>query len=196
MEREDWDRRWQERSHHCHDDPVDVLVAEVGDLAPGRALDIGCGAGRAAVWLAERGWRVTGVDYSEVALGLARERRPDLDWVLADLREYEPEPAAFDVVLVLYVHLPSVERRQLLARAAAALVPGGTLLVLGHAVENLGTGAPGPSDPDVLYAAEEVAAELPGLEAVKAERLTRRVATETGEAEAVDALVVALRPST
>jgi SAM-dependent methyltransferase len=187
MEREDWNRRWEERSHHCHDDPVGVLADEVGDLQPGRALDLGCGAGRAALWLAEHGWRVTGVDYSEVALQLARERRPDLDWVLADVREYEPEHAAFDLVLVLYVHLPSAERRALLARATAALAPGGTLLVLGHDVDNIGTGAPGPSDPDVLYTPDGVARELAGLEIAKAERLTR----PAGDAEAVDTLVTA-----
>jgi SAM-dependent methyltransferase len=187
VEREDWDRRWEERSHHCHDDPVDVLDAELGELAPGRALDLGCGSGRAAVWLADRGWRVTGVDYSEVALGLARDRRPDVDWVLADLREYEPERAAFDVVLVLYVHLPAEAFRALLARAEGALVPGGTLLVLGHDVENLGTGAPGPSNPDVLYTPEAIARELAALELVKAERRTR----QTGDAEAVDTLVIA-----
>jgi SAM-dependent methyltransferase len=187
VEREDWDRRWEERSHHCHDDPVDVLDAELGELAPGRALDLGCGSGRAAVWLADRGWRVTGVDYSEVALGLARDRRPDVDWVLADLREYEPERTAFDVVLVLYVHLPAEALRALLARAAGALVPGGTLLVLGHDVENLGTGAPGPSNPDVLYTPEAIARELAALELVKAERRTR----QTGDAEAVDTLVIA-----
>jgi SAM-dependent methyltransferase len=187
MEREDWDRRWEERSHHCHDDPVGVLAAEVGSLPPGRALDLGCGAGRAAVWLAERGWRVTGVDYSEVALRLARERRADLDWVLADLREYEPEQAAFDLVLVLYVHLPSDERRRLLSRAAAALAAGGTLVVLGHDVDNIGTGAPGPSNPDVLYTPGGIADELAGLEIAKAERLTRT----TDEGEAVDTLVTA-----
>jgi SAM-dependent methyltransferase len=191
VEREDWDRRWQEHSHHCHDDPVGVLGDEVDGLRPGRALDLGCGAGRAAAWLADRGWRVTGVDFSEVAIGLARERRPDVDWVLADVREYEPEPSAFDLVLVLYVHLPADERRALLARAAAALVPGGTVLVLGHDVENVGTGAPGPSNPEVLYAPEEIARELAGLEPVKAERLTR----QAGETEAVDTLVVARRPS-
>ena len=187
MEREDWDRRWEERSHHCHDDPVGVLADEVGSLPPGRALDLGCGAGRAAVWLAEHGWRVTGVDYSEVALQLARERRADLDWVLADVRAYEPERAAFDLVLVLYVHLPSAERRSLLTRAAAALAPGGTLIVLGHDVDNIGTGAPGPSNPDVLYTRDGIARELAELEIVKADRLTRTAA----EAEAVDTLVTA-----
>ena len=118
---------------------------------------------------------MTGVDFSDVALGLARERRPDVDWVLADLRDYEPERAAFDLVLVLFVHLPPEERRVLLARAAAALAPGGTALVVGHDVTNLGTGAPGPSSPEVLYTPDEVARELEGLETVKAERVTRLV---------------------
>lgn len=190
MERESWDRRWQERSHHCHDDPVDVLVDELGTLEPGRALDLGCGAGRAAAWLADRGWTVTGVDFSEVALQLAREQRPDVEWVLADVSEYEPEPEAFDLVLVLYVHLPSPERRALLGRAAGAVAPGGTVLVVGHDVENLGTGAPGPSNPDVLYTPAEVGRELGGLEIVKAERRRRPV----DGAEAVDSLVLARAP--
>jgi SAM-dependent methyltransferase len=195
VEREDWDRRWEERSHHCHDDPVGVLADEVANLPPGRALDLGCGAGRSAVWLADRGWQVTGVDFSEVALELARRQRPDVDWVLADVREYEPAPDAFDLVLVLFVHLQADERRALLARAAGALVPGGTALVLGHDVENLGTGAPGPTRPEVLYTPDAITRELASLEAVKAERVTRPVATDDGEAKAVDTLVVARRPA-
>jgi len=193
VEREGWNRRWEQREHHCHDDPVDVLDDEVAALSPGRALDLGCGAGRSAVWLADHGWHVTGVDFSEVAIGLARERRPDVDWVLADLRDYEPDHASFDLVLVLFVHLPPEDRRVLLGRAAAALAPGGTALVVGHDVTNLGTGAPGPSSPEVLYTPDEIARELEGLETVKAERVTRRVDVDGGTAEAVDTLVVARR---
>lgn len=189
MQREDWDRRWEERGFHCADDPVGVIAGELEPLAPGRALDLGCGAGRTALWLADRGWRVTAVDFSEVALGLARRQDREVDWVLADLREYEPKFGAFDLVLVLYLHLRAAERRPLLARAAAALRVGGTLVVLGHDIENIGTGAPGPSDPDVLYTPETVAAELAGLEVARAERLTR----PAGEATAVDTLVVARR---
>jgi len=191
VERERWNRRWEEHSHHCHDDPVGVVGQELADLEPGRALDLGCGAGRTAIWLAERGWQVTGVDFSDVALAQAREKRPDVDWVQADLREYEPEADAFDLVLVLYVHLPSGERRQLLRRAVSAVAPGGTLVVLGHDVTNIGTGAPGPSNADVLYEPEAIGRELEPLAIRKAGRITRRVTVDGGEADAVDALVVA-----
>ncbi len=191
MGREDWDRRWRERGFHCDDDPSDVLDAELGSLAPGRALDLGCGAGRSAGWLADRGWRVTGVDFSEVALDLAREAHPEVSWVLADLRDYEPAAEAFDVVLVLYVHVPREERRAILARGAGALAPGGRIVVVGHDVTNLGTGAPGPSRPEVLYTPDEIARELDGLAVEKAERVTRRVETGDGGADAIDTLVVA-----
>ena len=188
MEREDWNRRWQERGFHCEDDPIGVAGEEIATLPPGRALDLGCGAGRAAIWLAARGWRVTAVDFSETALELGRATGADVDWVLADVRDYEPEPEAFDLVLVLYIHLPVSELGSVLDRARAALAPGGTLVVAGHDVANIGTGAPGPTNPDLLYTAEGLTAELAGLDVRRAERVTRPV---DGGAEAVDTLVVA-----
>jgi len=190
MEREDWNRRWHERGFHCHDDdPSRVLAAELGALSPGRALDLACGAGRNAIWLAERGWRVTAVDFSDEALAMGRREQPDLDWILADLRDYEPDPGAYDLALVLYLHVAEDERRTILRRAAAALAPGGVLLVVGHDVENLGTGAPGPSRPEVLYTPDAIAAELDGLAVERAERVTRPV----DGAEAVDTVVLARR---
>ena len=82
-------------------------------LAPGRALDLACGSGRNAVWLAEQGWTVTGVDFSDVALeqarGLAAERGVEVEWLDADLREWVPDPGAFDLVVVLYLQLPAEE---------------------------------------------------------------------------------------
>lgn len=191
MEREDWNRRWRERGFHCNDDPSDVLAEEVGTLAAGRALDLACGAGRSAIWLAERGWHVTGEDFSGTALELARRASTEVDWVLADLRQYHPEPESFDLVLVLYLHVPPGERRAILARAARALAPGGTILVVGHDVTNLGTGAPGPTSPEVLYTPEGVARELAGLELTKSTRVTRHVDTDEGGTDAIDTVVVA-----
>jgi len=199
VESSQWDRRWRERALERRLEPAGLLVAETAELQPGRALDLACGAGRNAVWLAERGWRVTAVDFSAVALRMARElaaeRGVEVEWVHADLRTYEPLRGVFDLVLVLYLHLPAIERRLVLARAAAAVAPGGTFLLLGHDLANLDTGAPGPSDPAVLYTPDDIARELPGLRIVRAERVERLVQREGVEARAIDALVRAVAPA-
>lgn len=196
MKREDWDRRYAERELVWSAEPNRFLVAETQALPPGRALDLACGWGRSAFWLAERGWRVTAVDYSGVALEkacrIAERRGVEVEWVLADLLDYEPEAGAFDLVLVLYLHVPADERPPLLAKAAAAVAPGGTFLLVGHDLANLTEGWGGPSDASLLYTAAEIAGELTGLEVVKAERVYRR--PEDAERDAIDALVRARCP--
>ena len=108
MQREDWDRRYSGRELIWTAEPNRFLVAEASDLEPGRALDLACGEGRNAIWLAERGWRVTGVDFSEVALAKAAQpaasRGVEGEWVAADLVSYRPEPGAFDLVLAGHMH--------------------------------------------------------------------------------------------
>jgi SAM-dependent methyltransferase len=197
VEREDWNRKHGEAGLLFGAEPNRFLVAEIEGLAPGRALDLACGAGRNAVWLAEQGWTVTGVDFSDVALanarGLAAERGVEVEWVLADLLEWRPAGAVYDLVVVLYLQLPADERRLVLARAAEAVAPAGTLLVVGHDLENLNGGWGGPKDSRVLFTPDDVAAELPGLRIEKAERVLRSVETEEGEVEAIDALVRARR---
>jgi SAM-dependent methyltransferase len=198
VEREDWNRKHGEAGPLFGVEPNRFLVAEVEGLTPGRALDLACGAGRNAVWLAEQGWTVTGVDFADVALAnardLAAERGVEVEWAQADLREWEPPARAFDLVAVLYLQVPAEERRLALGRAAEAVAPGGTLLVVGHDLENLNGGHGGPKDPRVLFTPDEVAGELPGLEIEKAERVLRPVATDGGEVQAIDALVRARRP--
>jgi SAM-dependent methyltransferase len=198
VERDYWNRKHAEAGLLFGAEPNRFLVAEVEDLPPGRALDVACGAGRNAVWLAERGWSVTGVDFSDVALanarGLAAERGLSVEWVQADLREWQPDGGAFDLVAVLYLQLPADERRLVLGRAAEAVAPGGTLLVVGHDLQNLNGGHGGPKDPRVLFTPADVSGGLPGLEIEKAERVLRPVQTEEGEAQAIDALVRARRP--
>ena len=198
MERADWNRKHGEAGRLFGAEPNRFLVAEVEGLNPGRALDLACGAGRNAVWLAEQGWTVTGVDFSDVGLAsaaeLAADRGVEVDWIDADLRTWEPPAGAFDLVAVLYLQIPAEERRVVLARAAAALAPGGTLLVVGHDLQNLNGGYGGPKSPEVLLTPDEVAAELPGLEIERAERVLRPVETDEGEAQAIDTLVRARRP--
>jgi hypothetical protein len=113
--------------------------------------------------------------------------------VEGDLLDWEPGEPAYDLVAVLYLQLPADERREVLARAAAAVTSGGTVLVVGHDLENLNGGHGGPKDPAVLFTPADVAAELPGLQIEKAERVLRPVRTEGGEVQAIDALVRARR---
>ena len=179
-------------------------MAETESLPPGRALDLACGEGRNAVWLAERGWRTLGVDFSDVAIGKAHElaaaRGVECEWLVADLTGYEPEPDAFDLVILFYLQVPAPERTPIVRKAAAAVAPGGTFLLVGHDLRNLDAGYGGPRDPAVLYRPEDVAADLDGLdldgvELVRAEPVERPVETPDGERIAIDALVRARRAS-
>ena len=196
MRREDWDRRYAEVENLWSARPNRFLVAEVEGLVPGCALDLACGEGQNAIWLAGVGWRVVGVDYSPVAIAKARERAGreglEVDFLERDLVEYEPETAAYDLVVLLYLHLPADERRLVLARAAGALAPGGTLVLVGHDLLNATEGVGGPSDVGLLSTPEEIASELPDLEIEKAERVLRDVAR--ADRPAIDCLVRARSP--
>jgi 2-polyprenyl-3-methyl-5-hydroxy-6-metoxy-1,4-benzoquinol methylase len=193
---EDWDKRYASVENLWAVKPNRFLVAEVAELAPGRALDLACGEGQNGIWLASLGWKVTGVDYSEVAIEKARARADregvEAEFVCADLLEYQPQPSSYELVLLLYFHLPPRELRTVLSQAQAALAEGGTIVVLGHDRTNITDGVGGPSDPAILYAPEEIAAELTELEIVKATQVFRDVAGE--ERDAIDALVSAQRP--
>lgn len=196
MKREDWNQRYAAKELLWSATPNRFLVAEVSALPAGRALDLACGEGRNALWLAELGWRVTGVDYSQVAIeraqGRATHEGRDVEFVCADLLDYEPEREAFDLIIVLYLQLPASERRRVLAKIVTAVAPGGTVLVIGHDLLNLSEGVGGPSDPAVLFTPDDVVADVAGLEIEKAERVFREV--DAADRPAIDALVRAVRP--
>jgi SAM-dependent methyltransferase len=196
MQREDWDRRYAAVENLWALKPNRFLVAETEELEPGQALDLACGEGQNAIWLASLGWNVRGVDFSEVAIAKARARAEhegvDVDFVVADLLSYVPEGADFDLVVLLYLHVPRDDRRTVLSRAAAALRTEGTLVLVGHDLTNVTDGVGGPSDPELLFTPDEIAAELPTLEIVKATRVLRDVTGE--ERDAIDALVRARKP--
>jgi SAM-dependent methyltransferase len=166
-------------------------------MPAGTALDVACGAGRNAVWLAERGWRVTAVDFSSAALDCARQlasaRQVAIGWIEADVLEWSPPERHYDLVTVLYLQLPAAERAVALRRAAGAVRPGGTLLVVGHDVLNLTEGWGGPSQPDVLFTPDDIVANLEGFDVERAERVRRRIEEGGTIHEAIDALVRARR---
>ncbi len=200
MDAKDWDRRYEGSTLLWTAEPNRFLVAEASGLPAGRALDLACGEGRNAVWLAERGFEVTGVDFSAVAIekarGLAAARGVTGEWVAADLLAYRPEPRAYDLVIVFYLQVPEADRRPILRAAGEAVAPGGTFLLVAHDSSNLAEGYGGPQDAAVLYTAADVAADLEGsgLEIVRADRVDRPVETDGGERVALDALVRARRP--
>jgi len=165
-----WDERYRARELVWPAEPNRWVVEEVRGLTPGRALDLACGEGRNSLWLAGEGWDVTGVDFSAVALEraarLAAQRGDSVvrrvHWIQADVTTYEPQPGSQDLVVISYLHLPPPGRGQVFRRAARALRPGGHLVVVGHDLQNLTHGSGGPSDPAVLFTADDVLADVLG----------------------------------
>jgi SAM-dependent methyltransferase len=200
---EEWDQRYAQVDLVWSAGPNLWVEQVAAGLSPGAALDLGAGEGRNALWLAQRGWRVTAVDFSSVAIekasAMARGRLPagSFDAVCADVLTYEPAPQSYDLVLLVYLQLPAGQRRSVLTSAAGAVRPGGRLLVVAHDTENLAHGYGGPQDAEVLYSAADVTADLTtsGLRVDRAEQVVRSVSTDAGDRSALDVLVVASRPA-
>jgi 2-polyprenyl-3-methyl-5-hydroxy-6-metoxy-1,4-benzoquinol methylase len=200
FDRESWERRWAEtlrdRAHAVARRPPSAhLLTEAAELAPGLALDAGTGHGAEALWLAERGWRVTAVDFSPSALDHARtaaERRGSdvaarIEWVEADLATWSPVPQRHDLVLCLYVHVAG-SVRELVGRLAEGVAPGGTLLLAGHRPVDPRTGAPTPAAGQVQVSVGDAVAALdPARWEISVAEERPRQATGTG----VDAVVCA-----
>lgn len=201
MDAKDWDARYRGSDLVWPDGPNRFVEEHTAELTPGTVLDVAAGEGRNALWLAERGWRVTAVDFSEVAVQrgrkLAAERGLELTWRVADVTTMDLGTGRHDLVVVSYLHLPPDELADVHRRSAVAVAPGGTLVVVGHDRTNLDHGHGGPQDPELLLDPKEVAGRLAdvGLEVELARRVTRPVETEAGQRSAIDTLVVARRPA-
>ncbi|RJQ80568.1 class I SAM-dependent methyltransferase [Pseudonocardiaceae bacterium YIM PH 21723] len=187
MDAATWDDRYAATDQLWSVTPNRFVEEQLAGLPPGRALDLACGEGRNAAWLADKGWQVTAVDFSAVAVDRGRTARPGVDWQVADVLTYRPQES-FDLVLIVYLQLPEAELAQVLGTAARALSPGGTLLVVGHDRDNLEHGTGGPQDPAVLYTAAEITAALPGLRVLDARQVLRPVEPRS----AIDTLVRAV----
>jgi len=162
-----WDDRYRSAPALWSGRPNAQLVAEAADLGPGRALDVGCGEGADAIWLAERGWQVTGVDLSPVALERARghadlagERvAARIDWRQVDLLDWPMPRVDYDLISSQYLHLPGAARRQLVGVLAGAVAPGGSLLVVGHHPSDVEV-VPRPLQRELFFTAEQLAEGL------------------------------------
>lgn len=191
MNSDDWDKRYREKELVWSAGPNQFLVQEVAGMQPGRALDLACGEGRNAIWLAEQGWKVVASDYSPVAIEKAKARCAELG-LAVDLRVADAAAelaGQFDLVAIFYLHLPREENKAVLRQATARLAPGGTLLYLGHDARNIAEGIGGPQDPAILYGPDEIASLLPTLEIEKAETIRRPVDRDGTTQDALDVLV-------
>ncbi len=197
MDKSEWDERYRSSQLVWSAAPNQFVADLLSDVEPGRALDLACGEGRNALWLASRGWQVTGVDFSPVALekaeSLASARGLHVDWLAEDVTGYEPAAGAFDLVLIVYLHLVAERMERVLHAAAAAVAPGGRLLLVGHDRANIAEGVGGPQDPAVLHTVQAVTTALGGgdLRVERAEQVRRVV--EGAPRAAIDTLVLAVR---
>ena len=171
-----WNDIWSTMDHTFADHD-ELLAKHTGHLKPGRALDLGCGSGGNAIWLAQRGWQVTAVDFSDVAIekgkAQAADKRVGVEFVASDVTTYQPD-GLYDLIISFYIHLWPNQRAQMLSRAAQALTRGGKLLFVSHDQSSPPLGWD-QDDLESLTSPDEVATELTGLRIELAE-----VVEETG----------------
>ena len=195
MDAADWNARYLAQPDAWGTTPAARIVAEVtaaedAGLSVGTAIDVACGDGRHARWLAAHGWHVEAVDFSEVAIEQARAKDSDegrngsVDWVVGDATTWQPAEKV-DLVVIGFLHLELDTLVDVLRTAGGCLRPGGHLVYLGHAAENLRRGVGGPQDPTVLPGITELARGAEGLEVVS----LRHDLRPAGKATAVDVLL-------
>lgn len=201
FDRDAWGRRWEQalREHGetlAGRPPNPYLVTEFADLDPGRVLDAGCGHGAESIWLADAGWTVTAVDFSPAALDQGRRTATALDphvadridWIEGDLGVWAPEPAAYDLVSCLYVHVAG-SVVELVRRLGSGVAPGGTLFLVGHQPVDPATGEPTTAADQRQVSVEAALEALEGWEVQVAEERRRQVGG------GVDAVIRARRRS-
>lgn len=196
MDAEHWNEMYRGRDRIFSGSPNPVLVTEITGLPPGRALDVGCGEGADALWLARRGWQVTAVDISATALNRAAATTDARDrgrvaWTRADLTT-TPPTGSFDLVSSHYFPLRRRPGHPALHGLLNAVAPGGTLLFTTHARADL-TPSDG-FDPDDYYQPDDIAPHLgPTWNVLVNDTRPRTTATPTGTHRTHDTVLRAVR---
>lgn len=197
MDAADWNARYASTDLVWSAEPNRFVREIVESWPAGRSIDVACGEGRNAIWLAGQGWDSVGVDYSDVAIDkarrLAESRGVSVDFRCVDATTAPLETGAYDLVLLCYLQLPADEIAATVAAAVPGIRPGGALLFIAHALDNLDHGVGGPQSPDVLYTPEQIAAlaAAAGLAVERAEHVRRPVEMAEGTRDAIDLVVIA-----
>ena len=194
-----WNERYEAAAELYGAQPNQFVAAELADLDPRRVLDLGCGQGRNAVWLASRGHQVTGIDLSDVGIDQARRLAArsgvDVDFRREDVvANWEPTEQ-YDLVVLSYMQLPDEARRNLHSKAVAALAPGGELFLIAHHADNLDHGVGGPPTADVLFDEKELESDFGSLDIARNEKVFRDVESEGQTRRAHDILFIAHKPA-
>jgi SAM-dependent methyltransferase len=197
MDAGEWDERYAASDLVWGVEPNRWVAAELADLEPGRALDVACGEGRNAIWLASRGWTVTGTDFSEVAIERARRLAAQAGvearstWIRTDVTDGLP-PGTFDAVVLAYLQLPMTQRRAVVRSSAGRPRPRRDPARRRARRDEPHRGLWRPPRPAVLYGADDLLADLADREDLavdKATRVRRPVETPDGPRDAIDALL-------
>jgi len=186
-----WNDRYLDVDRLWSPNPNALLAGFTAALKPGRAVDIGAGEGRNAIWLAKSGWAVTAVDVSEVGLARAAARATEegvqLDTVVADWREYCAR-SPFDLAVISFMHPRPDERASMFAQVGEMLAPGGHLFTVGVDLTELGQR--GPRDAERLYTPERLRDALASFEVIRCETVAYQGESTEGPKPVVDSVAV------
>lgn len=193
-----WEERYSGEESVWSGNPNAQLVAEVGRLTPGTALDVGCGEGGDVIWLAQQGWRVTGADFSANGLARAAQHAQDAgvgercDWWQVDARTFDADGRQYDLVTTHFLHPPDGGMPAVAARLAGAVAPGGHLLVVGHAPH--ATFEMSPAHRGAMFVATDLLDALPdGFEVLVVEQRPRSVVRHGEQLDVHDSTFLARR---
>lgn len=184
----DWNERYQSVDRVWSIGPNLYVEDRLRGNSPGRGVDLAAGEGRNSVWLAEQGWSMTAIDFSEVAVAKGIGQDSGIEFVVADVLDWEPT-GEFDLVLIAYLQIRETEFEKVVRRSVEWLSPGGEIFLVGHHTSNIERGWGGPQFLEVLWDVERIVDWIDGLTVVEAGVVRRPVETDDGPRFARDALV-------
>lgn len=188
MRASEWDDRYRSADRLWSAGPNLFVEDRLASREPGVGLDLASGEGRNAIWLADRGWRMTAVDFSAVAADRGTQQSDRVNFVVADVLTWEPE-GTFDLILVAYLHLVAPELRKVVTRSIEWLSPGGELFLIGHDLSNIERGYGGPQVPEILWDLDTMKGWLGDLEIIEAQVVKRPVEVDGEVHVARDTLI-------